>query len=80
MIEIKVLGSGCANCVKLAEYAKEAVAELGLQASIEKVEDMQQILSHGVMRTPGLVVNNEVKVSGRLPKPEEVKDILAEYK
>lgn len=78
MIEIKILGSGCTKCVKLADLAKEAVAELGLQASIEKVTDMQEIISYGVMRTPGLVVNGEVKISGRLPNKENIMEILQE--
>ncbi|AZR73188.1 redox-active disulfide protein 2 [Anoxybacter fermentans] len=76
MLEIKILGSGCANCIKLANLTKEAVDELGLEANIEKVTDMQDILSYGVMRTPGLVVNGEVKASGRVPKKEEIKEIL----
>ena len=76
MIEIKILGSGCTKCIKLADLAKEAVAEMGLQASIEKVTEMQEIISYGVMRTPGLVVNGEVKISGRLPSKENIMEIL----
>ncbi len=75
-MEIKILGGGCANCVKLIDLTKEALAELGLEANIEKVTDMQDILSYGIMRTPGLVVNEEVKVSGRVPKKDEIKEIL----
>lgn len=76
MLEIKILGSGCANCVKLGDLTKEAVQELGLEANVVKVTDMQDILSYGVMRTPGLVVNDEVKISGRVPKKEEIIQVL----
>lgn len=76
MVEIKILGSGCANCVKLANLTKEAVHDLGLEANVVKVTDMQEILSYGVMRTPGLVVNEEVKISGRVPKKEEIMTVL----
>ncbi len=76
MFEIKILGTGCAKCVKLADYAKEAVVELGLQASLEKVTDPEEIMAYGVMQTPGLVINGMVKVSGRVPKVEEIKEFL----
>ena len=74
---IKVLGSGCANCKKLEAYVKEAVQQLGIEAVIEKVEDLQVIMAYGVMKTPALVVNEQVKVMGRVPSIEDIKKYLA---
>jgi small redox-active disulfide protein 2 len=73
---IKVLGGGCANCKKLEEHAKQAVQELGLDVTIEKVQDMKDILGYGVMKTPALVVDEKVKVMGRVPTAEEIKKYL----
>lgn len=73
---VKVLGTGCKNCKSLEANAKEAIKELGLDATVEKVEDMKGIMSYGVMRTPALVVDEKVKVMGRVPKVEEIKEIL----
>ena len=75
-IEIKVLGTGCKNCKILEESTKKAVEELNLNAHVEKVEDIQQIMAYGIMSTPGLVVNDKVVLSGRLPKLEEIKKLL----
>jgi small redox-active disulfide protein 2 len=73
---IKVLGSGCANCKKLEENTRKAVEELGINAEIQKVEDFKSILKYGVMKTPGLVVDEKVKVMGRVPSSEEIKKYL----
>jgi small redox-active disulfide protein 2 len=73
---IKVLGSGCANCKKLEANAREAVKELGIDATIEKVENFKDILAYGVMKTPGLVVDEKVKVMGRVASVEEIKKFL----
>lgn len=73
---IKVLGSGCANCHKLEENTKKAVAELGIDATIEKVEDFKDIMAYGVMKTPALVIDEKVKIMGRVPSPEEIKKYL----
>ncbi|QGU95584.1 thioredoxin family protein [Clostridium bovifaecis] len=73
---VKVLGTGCKNCKSLEANAKEAIKELGIDATVEKVEDMKGIMSYGVMRTPALVVDEKVKVMGRVPKVEEIKEIL----
>ena len=73
---IKVLGPGCANCKKLEENAKEAVKELGIEATIEKVTDFKDILSYGVMKTPGIVVDEQLKASGRVLTVEEIKKYL----
>jgi len=75
-MDIKVLGSGCAKCKTLEKVTKEAVEELKLDATIEKVEDIQKIVEYGVMFTPALVVDGEVVVKGRVPKLDEVKSIL----
>lgn len=73
---IKVLGTGCKNCIKLEENVKQALKELNLEAEVVKVKDFDQILDYGVMKTPGLVIDEVVKVSGRVPSVEEIKNIL----
>lgn len=75
-MEIKVLGTGCPKCKKLEQLTRDAVSELGIEATIEKVEDIYKIMQFGVMRTPGLVVNGKVVMSGRLPKTSEIKELL----
>lgn len=77
-MEIKVLGPGCKKCHTTAQAVKEALAELNLDATVEKVEDPSQIVSHGVMMTPGVIINSKLKVSGRVPKKEEIKKWLQE--
>lgn len=74
---IKVLGPGCANCVNLERVTREAVAELGIDATVEKVTDFAAIVGYGVMRTPGLVVDEKVVLSGRVPTARQVREILA---
>lgn len=77
-MKIKVLGPGCPNCEKMEEMAKKAVAELGVDAEIEHLRDLNQI-SRYVMVTPGLVVNEKVKHEGKpLPTPERVKELIRE--
>ncbi|MHB8096187.1 MAG: thioredoxin family protein [Erysipelotrichaceae bacterium] len=73
---IKVLGSGCANCVKLEENAKLAAKELGLEAEFVKVKDMEGIASFGIMRTPGLVVDEKVVSYGKVLTAEQIKPLL----
>lgn len=74
---IKVLGPGCTNCKNLERVTREAVAELGLDATIEKVEDYPTIAGYGIMSTPALVVDEEVLVYGRVPKVAELRALLA---
>jgi len=74
---IKILGSGCANCQKLEGLAKKAVGELGLDAEIVKVTEYPDIMAYGVMSTPALVVDEELKLAGRVPSYEDVKRILS---
>ncbi len=73
---IKILGSGCTNCVNLERVTREAVAELGLDAEFEKVTDYADITSYGVMSTPGLVVDDKVVMSGRVPTAAKVRELL----
>ena len=75
-MEIKVLGTGCAKCKSLEKITRKAVDELNLDASVEKVEDIQKIMEYAVMRTPALVINEKVVMSGQLPKITELKSLL----
>jgi small redox-active disulfide protein 2 len=75
-MDIKVLGPGCANCVRLEANTRDALADLGLTASIEKVTDFPTIIGYGVMSTPGLVVDGAVLSSGRVPSVEDIKRLL----
>lgn len=75
-LDIKVLGPGCRNCVNLDKATRAAVAELGIQASIEKVEDYAEIASYNIMSTPGLVIDGTVVSSGRVPSAGEIKVLL----
>ena len=72
MLTIKVLGPGCANCKKLEEVARAAAASLGVEANIIKVTDMQAILAYDILKTPGLVINEKLVSSGRIPTPDTV--------
>ena len=78
-MEIKILGSGCAKCRKLAEITGEAVREIGLQANVIKEEDMMAIMSYGVVRTPALIINEKVALSGRVPSLEELKELISQH-
>lgn len=72
MLTIKVLGPGCANCKRVEQIARQVVATLAVEAEVVKVTDPNQILEHGVLTTPGLVINSRVVCSGRIPTPAEV--------
>ncbi|MBI2429225.1 MAG: TM0996/MTH895 family glutaredoxin-like protein [Ignavibacteriales bacterium] len=76
---IKVLGPGCMNCKTLERRTAEALKKMNLEASIEKVTDFQQIASYGILRTPGLVVENKVIVQGRVPSVEQIQELLASH-
>ena len=75
-MKIEILGTGCTKCKTLEEKAKQAVAKAGVFAQVEKVEDIQKIMDYGVMSTPGLVINGEVKSSGKLLSIDEIVDII----
>jgi small redox-active disulfide protein 2 len=73
---IKVLGTGCANCKNLERATRSAIAEMGMDAQIEKVEDIQKIMAYGVMRTPALVIDEKVALYGHVPSIKELKEII----
>jgi small redox-active disulfide protein 2 len=79
-MEIKVLGTGCSNCKTLEKTVINALAEMNYDADVVKVEDIQQIMTYGIMRTPGLVINGTVVVSGRVPSVKEIKEIIEKNK
>lgn len=73
---IKVLGSGCDKCKKLESNVKEAVSAIGVDATVEKIEDFKAIMAYGVMQTPALVIDKQVKVIGKVLSVEEVKALI----
>lgn len=75
-MEIKILGSGCSNCVKLEEMTRRVLSELGVPATITKVTDIKEIMSYGVMSTPALVIGNEVKFYGMVPPKARLTEII----
>jgi len=77
MITIKVLGPGCANCRKLEEIARAAAASAGVAVAVVKVTDMQEIVGYGVLKTPGLVIDEKLVCSGRIPSAESIAEWIA---
>jgi len=75
-MNIKILGTGCPRCRALEQSTRSAVGEMDISATIEKVEDIVNIMGYGVMHTPALVINEKVAVSGRVPSVAEIKEIL----
>jgi len=73
---IKVLGPGCKNCKNLERVTREAVSELGVDATVEKVEDYPTIVGYGVMSTPALVIDEKLVLSGRVPRTSEVRELI----
>ena len=76
-MKIQILGTGCPKCKKLAENAEAAAKALGIDCEIEKVTDVKEIIKFGVMMTPALAVDGQVKVAGKVPGVEEIKGMLA---
>jgi small redox-active disulfide protein 2 len=76
-MKIEILGTGCAKCKKTKEIVEQAVAELGIVAEVVKVEDMNVALDYGVMITPAVVVDGDVKIAGKVPTVEKVKEWLS---
>ena len=79
-MEIKILGPGCPKCKTLEKVTREAVIETGINATIEKVEDIVKIMEYRIMHTPGLVINGKVVLSGQVPSINQVKEILNKNK
>lgn len=78
-MEIKVLGGCCKNCDVLLDYVNEALVELNKVAKVEKITDFVEIAKLGVLKTPGIVINNKVIFSGRMADKKELKEILSKY-
>lgn len=76
MKKIEVLGTGCTKCKKLTKNVEKAVKQIGSKATVEKVENLDKIMEYGVMMTPALVVDGEVKVVGRVPGVDEIKKLI----
>lgn len=79
-MEIKILGTGCPKCKILEKVTREAVAETGIEATIEKVEDIVKIMGYNIMHTPGLVINGKVVLSGQVPTVNQVIKIIIKNK
>jgi small redox-active disulfide protein 2 len=79
MTKIQILGTGCPKCQKLAANAETAAKEVGIEFELEKITDINEIMSFGIMMTPGLVINGEVKSSGKLLRPEEIRPLLLNH-
>ncbi|HAN57456.1 MAG TPA: thioredoxin family protein [Erysipelotrichaceae bacterium] len=78
MLKIEVLGTGCRNCKALLTHTKEAVESLGCDAEVSYVDDLEKIMSYGVMSTPALVINGQVAASGRVLKRKDVEKLIKE--
>ena len=77
-IAIKILGTGCPKCKQTTAVVQEAVTENNIDATIEKVEDIMEIMKYNVMSTPAVVINNEIKIKGRVPSKAEITSLLME--
>lgn len=77
MKTIKILGTGCAKCKLTEVVIREALAETGVEANIEKVEDIQKIMEYDIMATPAIVIDEKVVMAGRVPSKEEVRSMIA---
>ncbi len=77
-MRIQILGTGCARCKTLTANAERAVQELGVQTEVEKVTGIKEIMEFQILMTPGLVIDGKVKSAGRIPSPEEIKQMLLE--
>ena len=77
-MKIKVLGTGCPKCKALEKATQNAVADLGIDANIVKEKDIMKIMGYGIMHTPGLVINEKVVFSGRIPSANELRDLISQ--
>ena len=76
MKHIKILGTGCPKCKQTEAVVKEVIDQLGIEATIEKVEDIEKIMEYNALSTPALVIDEEIKIKGRVPMADEVKSLL----
>lgn len=76
MKSIKILGTGCPKCKRTTSLVEDVVKETGVEATIEKVEDIMEIMKYNIMSTPALVINEEVKIKGRVPSKSEITELL----
>ena len=79
-MKIRILGSGCTNCKKLYNLTVKALIDLDIVADLGKIEDIKEIMTYKIMTTPALVINDSVKISGRVPTLEEIKKLITEEK
>ncbi len=77
MKKIEILGTGCPKCKKLEDETRKVAGEIGLECQIEKVTDIQKITAYGVVMTPALVVDGQIKVVGKVPSAEEIKNLIS---
>jgi len=77
-MDIRILGTGCPKCKTLEKLTRETVSKLGIEAEVSKEEDIMKIMEYGVMKTPGLVVDGKVVLSGRLPSEKELTELLTQ--
>jgi len=77
-MNIKILGPGCARCHQLGKTTREAVKELGIDAEIEEVKDINKIMEYPILTTPGLVINGQVVCTGRVPNKADITQLLAD--
>ncbi|MFP4242623.1 MAG: thioredoxin family protein [Chitinispirillaceae bacterium] len=77
MKKLQILGTGCPKCKKLAEITDEVARSMGIEYELVKVTDINEIMSFGVMMTPALAVDGEVKISGKVPKPDEIRQMIS---
>jgi small redox-active disulfide protein 2 len=78
-LSIKILGPGCARCKATVEVVKKALEKRGLPTDITKVEDVEEIVKYNILKTPAVVMNEQVKISGRVPTQEEIESLLNQY-
>ena len=79
-MKIRILGTGCPNCKKLFNLTMEALIDLDIAADLDKIEDIKEIMSYKILGTPGLVINDKVKVYGKVPSMDDLKKMILEEK
>jgi len=78
MLNIKILGSGCPRCQEVEKRTKEVIAEMKIEANVEKVTDLKKIMEYKILSTPGLVINEKVVISGKIPAKSQIKQWIEE--